>query len=80
MSGTKEKSSKVPFRNFLGRLFNTSIVSNGNDGSDSVSTKSTISEISGPFNTVHNMHVGFDGTTFSGLPQSWLNILHRDLT
>ncbi|KAE9556223.1 hypothetical protein FO519_000562 [Halicephalobus sp. NKZ332] len=26
------------------------------------------------------MHVGFDGTTFSGLPQSWLNILHRDLT
>lgn len=76
MSGTKEKSSRVIVRKFIGRIFNNS---NGNDGSDST-TKSKISEISGPFNTVHRIHVGFDGTSYSGLPEAWLEVLKRELT
>lgn len=80
MSASKDRS-KVKLRSFLGRIFNNSNSGNGSSGSDSAdsSTNGIISEISGPFNTVHRIHVGYDGQKFSGLPQSWLDILHRDI-
>lgn len=76
MSATREKSSLVPFRKFIGRIFNNS---NGNDAPDT-SSKLKINEISGPFNTIHKIHVGFDGTSYSGLPEAWLEVLRRELT
>jgi hypothetical protein len=76
MSASKDKS-KVRLRSFIGRFFSNN---SGTDSSDVSSTSNTtINEISGPFNTVHRIHVGYDGQKFSGLPQSWLEILHRDL-
>lgn len=75
-STPKDKASKIPLRSFFGRIFN-----NSNNGNENDITKSTnISQISGPFNTVHRIHVGFDGTAYSGLPHAWLEILHRDLS
>ncbi|KAI1733057.1 p21-Rho-binding domain-containing protein [Ditylenchus destructor] len=69
--------SKVRLRSFLGRIFNSS--SAASEAADSLSgTK--INEISTPFNTVHRIHVGYDGQKFSGLPQSWLDVLHRDIS
>uniref|UniRef100_A0AC34F4N1 CRIB domain-containing protein n=1 Tax=Panagrolaimus sp. ES5 TaxID=591445 RepID=A0AC34F4N1_9BILA len=76
-STPKEKSSKVPFRSFLGRIFNNS--NNGNEP-DSLKSSSSNPVIGHPYNTVHKLHVGFDGTAYSGLPQEWLELLHRDLT
>lgn len=77
MSSTKDRS-KVRLRNLLGRIFSGGANNNGaNDSSDSIAS---IGEISGPFNTVHRIHVGFDGQKFSGLPQSWLEVLHRDIS
>uniref|UniRef100_A0A914EJ06 CRIB domain-containing protein n=1 Tax=Acrobeloides nanus TaxID=290746 RepID=A0A914EJ06_9BILA len=77
MSASKDKS-KVRLRSLIGRFFSNN---SGTDSSDVSSTSNTtINEISGPFNTVHRIHVGYDGQKFSGLPQSWLEILHRDLS
>jgi hypothetical protein len=82
----KDSSSKVRLRGFLGRIFSSPNASNNNGfGSDDIATTSNLSgnggiaEISGPYNTVHRIHVGYDGQKFSGLPQSWLDILRRDL-
>lgn len=67
-------------RSFLGRIFNNnSNYGNAVSGESTDSTNGTISEISGPFNTVHRIHVGYDGQKFSGLPQSWLDILHKNI-
>lgn len=78
MSASKDRS-KVKLRSFLGRIFNNSgSVSSGIETAD-FSSNGIISEISEPFNTVHRIHVGYDGQKFSGLPQSWLDILHRDI-
>ncbi|TKR71724.1 hypothetical protein L596_019274 [Steinernema carpocapsae] len=79
MSSTKERS-KVKVRSLLGRIFNSSN-NNGSSNLDDPSTScSTINEISGPYNTVHRMHVGYDGQKFSGLPQPWMDILLRDIS
>ncbi|KAK0402734.1 hypothetical protein QR680_016503 [Steinernema hermaphroditum] len=77
MSSTKDRS-KVRLRSLLGRIFNSS--NNNGSSIDDPSTSSTISEISGPYNTVHRMHVGYDGQKFSGLPQPWMDILLRDIS
>ena len=74
MSASKDKS-KVRLRSLFGRIFNNS----STDSLDVSSTSNTtINEISGPFNTAHRTHVGYDGQKF-GLPQSWMEILHQDL-
>ncbi|KAH7721881.1 CRE-MAX-2 protein [Aphelenchoides avenae] len=72
MSSTKDRS-KVRLRNLLGRFFSAS----PNQPSESTAS---IGEIGVPYNTVHRFHVGFDGQKFSGLPQSWLEVLHRDIS
>uniref|UniRef100_A0A915E0Y4 Non-specific serine/threonine protein kinase n=1 Tax=Ditylenchus dipsaci TaxID=166011 RepID=A0A915E0Y4_9BILA len=79
MSAVKDRS-KVRLRSFLGRIFSSGSSNALNDSTDAANENSKINEISGPFNTVHRIHVGYDGQKFSGLPQSWLDILHRDLT
>lgn len=90
-STVKEKcgGSKVKLRSLLGRIFSNN---NSNScaeneqqqqqtaGSAEQQAHGAINEISGPFNTVHRIHVGYDGQKFTGLPQSWLEILHRDLS
>uniref|UniRef100_A0A915D2M1 CRIB domain-containing protein n=1 Tax=Ditylenchus dipsaci TaxID=166011 RepID=A0A915D2M1_9BILA len=78
-SAVKDRS-KVRLRSFLGRIFSSGSSNALNDSTDAANENSKINEISGPFNTVHRIHVGYDGQKFSGLPQSWLDILHRDLT
>ncbi|CAK5109322.1 unnamed protein product [Meloidogyne enterolobii] len=75
----KEKTgSKVRIRALLGRLFN-----NGSDSDcaqNGIANQHSANEISGPYNTVHRIHVGYDGQKFTGLPQSWLEMLQRDIT
>uniref|UniRef100_A0A914YHQ6 CRIB domain-containing protein n=1 Tax=Panagrolaimus superbus TaxID=310955 RepID=A0A914YHQ6_9BILA len=77
MASTPKEKSKIPFRSFLGRIFN-----NANNGNEPESLKSSSSNpvIGHPYNTVHKLHVGFDGSDFSGLPQEWLKVLQRDLS
>lgn len=41
---------------------------------------SSAMDISQPYNTVHRVHVGYDGQKFSGLPQPWMDILLRDIS
>lgn len=54
---------------------------NNNDSADDASTSSSASlEISAPFNTVHRVHVGYDGQKFEGLPQPWMDLLLRDIS
>uniref|UniRef100_A0AC35U336 Non-specific serine/threonine protein kinase n=1 Tax=Rhabditophanes sp. KR3021 TaxID=114890 RepID=A0AC35U336_9BILA len=73
MSSTMERS-KVKLRYLLGRIFTGS--SNDSDsGSDPATT-----EISSPYNTVHRIHVGHDGEKFVGLPDTWMDILRRDIS
>ncbi|MFH4980804.1 hypothetical protein AB6A40_007513 [Gnathostoma spinigerum] len=76
MSSSKEKDkSKVRLRNIFGRFFNSS-----NDEIENPSSSSFgLGEISSPYNTVHKIHVGYDGENFTGMPQVWLDILLRDL-
>ncbi|KAL3983205.1 Protein kinase domain family protein [Acanthocheilonema viteae] len=78
MSTPREKDkSKVRLRSILGRLFN----SNNNEvNSSSSSYYSGPGEISSPYNTVHRIHVGYDGKKFTGLPQPWMDTLLRDIS
>lgn len=62
-------------RSILGRFFNT----NNNEVSSSSSYYSGPGEISSPYNTVHRIHVGYDGKKFTGLPQPWMDTLLRDI-
>uniref|UniRef100_A0AC35FY36 CRIB domain-containing protein n=1 Tax=Panagrolaimus sp. PS1159 TaxID=55785 RepID=A0AC35FY36_9BILA len=81
MSSTPKEKSKVPFRALLGRIFNNS--NNGNNGNEPESSKAaSISSptIGHPYNTVHKVHVKYDGAEFIGLPPEWLVLLHRDLS
>uniref|UniRef100_A0A0N4ZAI5 non-specific serine/threonine protein kinase n=1 Tax=Parastrongyloides trichosuri TaxID=131310 RepID=A0A0N4ZAI5_PARTI len=74
MSSTMERS-KVKLRYLLGRIFSP------NSNSDSErSSETSLTEISGPYNTVHRIHVGHDGEKFVGLPESWMDILRRDIS
>ncbi|VDN18125.1 unnamed protein product [Gongylonema pulchrum] len=68
---------QVRLRNILGRFFN----SNNNELSSSSSSSyySGLGEISSPYNTVHRIHVGYDGKKFTGLPQPWMDTLLRDI-
>uniref|UniRef100_A0A914LTH2 non-specific serine/threonine protein kinase n=1 Tax=Meloidogyne incognita TaxID=6306 RepID=A0A914LTH2_MELIC len=75
----KEKTgSKVRIRALLGRLFNNS--SDSDCAQNGMGNQHSANEISGPYNTVHRIHVGYDGQKFTGLPQSWLEMLQRDIT
>lgn len=75
----KEKTgSKVRIRALLGRLFNNS--SDSDCAQNGIANQHSANEISGPYNTVHRIHVGYDGQKFTGLPQSWLEMLQRDIT
>uniref|UniRef100_A0A0N5BZI1 non-specific serine/threonine protein kinase n=1 Tax=Strongyloides papillosus TaxID=174720 RepID=A0A0N5BZI1_STREA len=74
MSSTMERS-KVKLRYLLGRIFSP----NSNSDSDR-SSETSLAEISGPYNTVHRIHVGYDGEKFVGLPESWMEILRRDIS
>ncbi|VDK80463.1 unnamed protein product [Onchocerca ochengi] len=78
MSTPREKDkSKVRLRSILGRFFN----SNNNEvNSSSSSYYSGPGEISSPYNTVHRIHVGYDGKKFTGLPQPWMDTLLRDIS
>uniref|UniRef100_A0AAF5RTK1 non-specific serine/threonine protein kinase n=1 Tax=Wuchereria bancrofti TaxID=6293 RepID=A0AAF5RTK1_WUCBA len=78
MSIPREKDkSKVRLRSILGRFFN----SNNNEVSSSSSSYySGPGEISSPYNTVHRIHVGYDGKKFTGLPQPWMDTLLRDIS
>ncbi|CAD5219256.1 unnamed protein product [Bursaphelenchus okinawaensis] len=71
MSSTRERS-RVRIRSLLGKLFNS--------GSHSTIESDSISEIGAPYDAMHNVHVGYDGHTFTGLPQTWMEILRRDLS
>ncbi|CAI4227481.1 unnamed protein product [Auanema sp. JU1783] len=70
MSTPKEK--KVRLRGLLGRWFSPGDKAEKED-LDEV-------QISQPYNTVHRVHVGYDGQKFSGLPQPWMDILLRDIS
>uniref|UniRef100_A0A1I7RH77 non-specific serine/threonine protein kinase n=1 Tax=Bursaphelenchus xylophilus TaxID=6326 RepID=A0A1I7RH77_BURXY len=70
MSTTREKS-RVRIRSLLGKIFNSS---------HSSLEPESISEIGAPYDAMHNVHVGYDGHTFTGLPQTWMEILRRDLS
>lgn len=75
---TPKENKRVKLRNLFGRIFSPS-------GSDKESRTSDPSpsgsiDISQPYNTVHRMHVGYDGQKFSGLPQPWMDILLRDIS
>ncbi|GMS85592.1 hypothetical protein PENTCL1PPCAC_7767 [Pristionchus entomophagus] len=78
MAGEKEKrdKSKVRVRDILGRF---RLFSPNDKAKDDSSTSSSF-EISSPYNTVHRVHVGYDGQKFSGLPQPWMDILLRDIS
>ncbi|VDN55877.1 unnamed protein product [Dracunculus medinensis] len=77
MSTAKEKDrSKVRIRNIFGRFFN----SNNNEVDSSSGCYSGPGEISSPYNTVHRIHVGYDGEKFTGLPQPWMDTLLRDIS
>lgn len=82
IAGEKEKrdKSKVRVRDFLGRLrlFSPNEKSTTDDSASSAASSSF--EISAPYNTVHRVHVGYDGQKFSGLPQPWMDILLRDIS
>uniref|UniRef100_A0A8R1HY07 non-specific serine/threonine protein kinase n=1 Tax=Caenorhabditis japonica TaxID=281687 RepID=A0A8R1HY07_CAEJA len=70
------KSSKVRIRNFIGRIFSPS----EKEKEDEMKPSSSAMDISQPYNTVHRVHVGYDGQKFSGLPQPWMDILLRDIS
>ncbi|CAL2033154.1 unnamed protein product [Caenorhabditis brenneri] len=70
------KSSKVRIRNFIGRIFSPS----EKDKDEEMKPSSSAMDISQPYNTVHRVHVGYDGQKFSGLPQPWMDILLRDIS
>ncbi|VDD85824.1 unnamed protein product [Enterobius vermicularis] len=76
MSAHKGEKSKVRRRNILVRFFN----SNNNDAESPTASVSGPGEISSPYNTVHRIHVGYDGKKFTGLPQPWLDTLLRDIS
>ncbi|KHN84264.1 Serine/threonine-protein kinase SMU1 [Toxocara canis] len=77
MSTPREKEkSKVRLRNIFGRFFNT----NNNDLESPSASCAGPGEISSPYNTVHRIHVGYDGKKFTGLPQPWLDTLLRDIS
>ncbi|XGW08747.1 hypothetical protein V3C99_011229 [Haemonchus contortus] len=80
MSTPKEKS-KVRVRNFFGRIFSpgTSNEKDKGDSSDDSKPSSSL-DISQPYNTVHRIHVGYDGQKFSGLPDTWMDSLLRDIS
>ncbi|EYC25112.1 hypothetical protein Y032_0012g1707 [Ancylostoma ceylanicum] len=80
MSTPKEKS-KVKVRNFFGRIFSpgTSSEKDRGDSSDDSKPSSSL-DISQPYNTVHRIHVGYDGQKFSGLPDTWMDSLLRDIS
>ncbi|KJH44068.1 kinase domain protein [Dictyocaulus viviparus] len=80
MSTPKEKS-KVKVRNFFGRIFSpgTSNEKDRGDLSDDSKPSSSL-DISQPYNTVHRIHVGYDGQKFSGLPDTWMDSLLRDIS
>lgn len=69
MSGVKDKT-RVRIRSLLGKIFSNS---------NSHLEQEAITEIGAPYGASHNVHVGFDGNTFTGLPQAWMEILRRDL-
>ncbi|CAB3404930.1 unnamed protein product [Caenorhabditis bovis] len=71
------KSSKVRIRNLIGRIFSPS---GDKDKDDEMKPSSSAMDISQPYNTVHRVHVGYDGQKFSGLPQPWMDILLRDIS
>eukprot|EP00080_Pristionchus_pacificus_P023128 PDM83148.1 hypothetical protein PRIPAC_37541 [Pristionchus pacificus] len=79
IAGEKEKrdKSKVRVRDILGRF--RLFAPNEKASSEDTSTSSSF-EISAPYNTVHRVHVGYDGQKFSGLPQPWMDILLRDIS
>ncbi|CAJ0607525.1 unnamed protein product [Cylicocyclus nassatus] len=79
MSTPKEKKVKV--RNFFGRIFSpgTSSEKDRGDSSDDSKPSSSL-DISQPYNTVHRIHVGYDGQKFSGLPDTWMDSLLRDIS
>ncbi|CAJ0587182.1 unnamed protein product, partial [Mesorhabditis spiculigera] len=72
MSTPKEKKA-VKIRNLFGRIFSPS------DKTAEISPNSGVS-IGKPYNTVHRIHVGYDGQKFSGLPQPWMDMLLRDIS
>jgi hypothetical protein len=74
-TGNKD-SPAIKIRNFIGKIFN-----NNNIGSlaPNFESQASVNEIGTPYNTVHRIHVGYNGQTFTGLPESWLNILKRDI-
>ncbi|KAJ1371621.1 hypothetical protein KIN20_033607 [Parelaphostrongylus tenuis] len=80
MSTPREKS-KVRVRNFFGRIFSpgTSSEKDRGDSSDDSKPSSSL-DISQPYNTVHRIHVGYDGQKFSGLPDTWMDSLLRDIS
>uniref|UniRef100_A0A915AFV1 non-specific serine/threonine protein kinase n=1 Tax=Parascaris univalens TaxID=6257 RepID=A0A915AFV1_PARUN len=77
MSTPREKEkSKVRLRKIFVRFFNT----NNNDFESPSASCVGPGEISSPYNTVHRIHVGYDGKKFTGLPQPWLDTLLRDIS
>lgn len=66
-------SFQVRLRSILGRFFNS------NNSEVNSSYYSGPGEISSPYNTVHRIHVGYDGKKFTGLPQPWMDTLLRDI-
>ncbi|CAI5442400.1 unnamed protein product [Caenorhabditis angaria] len=71
------KSSKVRIRNFIGRIFSPG---DRDRGDEEMKPSSSAMDISQPYNTVHRVHVGYDGQKFSGLPAPWMDILLRDIS
>ncbi|PAV83686.1 hypothetical protein WR25_22113 [Diploscapter pachys] len=75
------KGGKVRIRGLIGRIFSpNSEKDDENKNSSDQPRKTSDIEISTPYNTVHRVHVGYDGKKFSGLPQSWMEILLRDIS
>lgn len=79
MSSAGRDKSRVRLRALLGKIFNSSPLASGAGGNGHALDTDMISEIGAPYDAMHNVHVGYDGHSFSGLPQAWLEILRRDL-
>ncbi|KAI6214261.1 STE/STE20/PAKA protein kinase [Aphelenchoides besseyi] len=81
MSASKDRPG-IKIRSFLGKIFNNNHLvgfntnaENGGSGGEKL-----ISQVGTPFNTVHKVHVGYDGQNFTGLPDNWANILNTSIS
>ncbi|KAI6222494.1 hypothetical protein M3Y99_01496900 [Aphelenchoides fujianensis] len=78
----KDRPAGIRIRSFLGKIFNNNTLPGFSSSSSSSSNGAhgLVTEIGAPFNTVHKMHVGYDGGQFTGLPEEWKSFLNREIS